>query len=299
MNLVRLRYFLVLAEELHFGRAAERLHMAQPPLSQQIRQLEKELEVKLFDRTTRRVELTAAGNLLFQQAQQLVHHADSLERLMNEHRLGETGELRIGFVDSAAYEVMPQLVRAHRARYPGIKLRFHHMSSETQREALPSGDIDAGIARTLGAATAIDHLVLHREPFYLAVSNDHRLAARSSAALADLAGEPFISFTRRLSQALANEIRDLLAEAGVSYEPDIEADEFATVLGLVAAGEGIAVVPATVRSFRPPNLTYLPFRDPEATTRLFLLTRTDEPLQIVRHLVELAEETFPDAAFST
>jgi DNA-binding transcriptional LysR family regulator len=291
MNLTRLRYFVVVAEELHFGRAAERLHMAQPPLSQQIRQLEHDLGSDLFDRTTRRVELSGAGRTLLPQARRLLAQADAVDRLMGEHRTGGAGELRLGFVDSASYQVMPQLLRAHRARHPAVTFELHSMSSEAQRTALLDGELDLGIARTRGEA-GLDHRIILEEPLFLAVSTDHRLASRKSTSLAQLVGESFISFSRTQSPALSSELRTMLDRAGVRYDPIIEAEEYTTIVGLVAAGEGVAVVPAAVRSFQPPNLAYVRLRDPEAMSRLMLLTRHDEPLQIVTRAVELAHELF-------
>ncbi|MFT5530156.1 MAG: hypothetical protein ACI91O_000164 [Candidatus Poriferisodalaceae bacterium] len=128
MHLKRVRYFLAVAEELHFGRAAEKLHMAQPPLSQQIRLLEADLGAKLFERSTRRVALTAAGELLLGEARRLVVQADNIERMMAEHRSGVRGVLRVGFVDSAAYETLPCFLHSHREQFPEIRYELRSMS---------------------------------------------------------------------------------------------------------------------------------------------------------------------------
>ncbi|MGI9599299.1 MAG: LysR family transcriptional regulator, partial [Acidimicrobiales bacterium] len=147
MNLRRLRYFVAVADELHFGRAAKRLHMAQPPLSQQIRQLEAELGVTLFERSTRRVTLTDAGRLFYPEAQRLLVEADSVERRVAEIRSGDGGTLRLGFVDSASYEVMPRLLRAHRQRWPSVEYELLSMSTDAQHESLVGRRIDLGIGR--------------------------------------------------------------------------------------------------------------------------------------------------------
>lgn len=292
MNLTRLQYFVVVADELHFGRAAERLHMAQPPLSQQIRQLENDLGTKLFDRTTRSVELTDAGRTLYPQAQQLLAQADGLERLMAEHSAGVSGVLRLGFVDSASYAVMPQFLRAYRERHPAVSFELHTMSSEAQRAALANGTIDVGIARTRGTEPGIAHAVILEESLFVAVSSAHRLSDRKSTSLGQLAGEAFISFSQTESPAFSAELRSMLEAAGCVYQPVIEAEEYTTIVGLVAAGEGIAVVPAAVRSFRPPNLEYVRLRDRHATTRLMLITREGEPLNIVRRALDVAADVF-------
>lgn len=292
MNLTRLRYFIAVAEELHFGRAAERLHMAQPPLSQQIRLLEKELGSDLFDRTTRRVELTTAGRLLEPEARQLVNQADALDRLMTDYQAGDTGLLRLGFVDSSSYEVMPRFLRAYRENWPGVRFELLTMSSDTQRAALAAGDLDLGIARTRGNESGIAQTVILEERLYLAISTSHRLAPRRSTTLRQLRGESFIGFTRTQSPALSAEVGALLAASDVEYSPIIEAEEYTTIVGLVAAGEGIAIVPSAVRSFQPTNVTYVELRDTDATTRLMLLSRSGEKLKVVRNALELAADLF-------
>lgn len=292
MNLTRLRYFVAVADELHFGRAAARLHMAQPPLSQQIRLLENELGSDLFDRTTRSVSLTTAGETLYPEAQRLLAQADAVERLMAEHEAGESGHLRLGFVDSASYAVMPQFLLAYRQRWPGVTFELRSMSSEAQRHALPDGEIDIGIARTHGNEAGITHTLILEERLFVAVSAQHPLASRKSTSMRQLADESFISFSRTESPALTAELASMLADEGVDYDPIIEAEEYTTIIGLVAAGEGVAVVPAAVRSFAPADLVYVPLRDAAANTRLMLLTRDDEPLQVVRHALELAAELY-------
>ncbi len=292
MNLTRLRYFLAVADELHFGRAATKLHMAQPPLSQQIQQLEREVGADLFDRTTRRVNLTTAGRTLQPLAQKLIMQADAVDRLMAQHREGESGELRLGFVDSSSYAVMPKLLRAYRGRWPEVTFALRTMSSEAQRQALDQGVIDVGIARTHGTENGLQHTLILEERLLVAVSTDHRLAKRATTTLRQLEGESFISFSQTKSPALTAELRAMLEAAGVAYDPIIEAEEYTTIVGLVAAGEGIAVVPAAVCSFEPPNLVYVPLRDQVATTRLMLLTRDDETLPVVRQALELAADLF-------
>ncbi len=292
MNLTRLRYFVTVADELHFGRAADLLHMAQPPLSQQIRLLENEIGAELFERTTRRVSLTDAGRTLYPHALELLRDADELERLMAEHAGGDVGVLRIGFVDSSSYAVMPQFLRSYRERWPEVRFELHTMSSEAQGQALPQRHIDIGIARTRGDEPGLSHTVILEERLFVALSSDHPLSKRKKLRLAEVVGESLISFSQSESPALTSELRAMLEAAGGSYEPVIEAQEYTTIVGLVAAGEGVAVVPQTVRSFQPDNLAYVALSDPEAVTRLMLLTREDERLQVVQHAVDLATELF-------
>ena len=292
MELRRLRYFLVVADELHFGRAADRLHMAQPPLSQQIRQLEAELDVTLFERTTRKVSLTPAGVVLREEARRLLIAAESVERVMAEQRLGHGGRLRLGFVDSSAYEVMPAFLRAYRHRWPGVDFELHSMSSDEQHEALLGGRIDLGIGRIPAARAHIRSTRFLRERLHVAVEAGHALGDRRTTSLARLTGETFIGFDRHVSRSLHADLVAMLAAAGVTYDPIIEATEYTTILGLVAAGQGIALVPAGVCSFARPDVSYVELRDQIAVVSLILMARQDERLQIVEHAFDLTAELY-------
>ena len=294
MNLQRLRYFVTVAQELHFGRAAKRLHMAQPPLSQQIRLLERELDTPLLDRSTRRVSLTDAGALLYPRALRLVAEADNTKRLMHQHRDGHTGTLRIGFVDSAAYEVMPRVVHELRQRRPQIGFELHTMSSDAQCQALLAGRVDLGIARAAPTGEAqIESTQVMQEPLLVAASTSHRLASKAAVGLAELAEEPAIGFDRTVSPTLHTVLVGMLAAEGVAYDPVIEATEYTTVLGLVAAGEGIALVPASVQTFKPPGLDYVSLRDERACLALLLLSRSGEPLPLVAAALETVADLYP------
>ena len=292
VNLQRLRYFVAVADELHFGRAAERLNMSQPPLSQQIRLLERELDTALFDRSTRRVTLTDAGAFLYPEAVRLLAAADGVDRLMDQHRHGQAGTLRVGFVDSAAYEVMPRVLREYRRRWPRVGYELHSMSSDEQVEALRAGQIDLGIGRASADARNVETTLVMHEPLLVAVGASHRLAAAPRASLSDLAAEPIIGFDRRVSPSLHSVLAGMLGAEGVTYDPIIEATEYATILGFVAAGEGVAIVPASVKTFRPPELHYAALEDPSASVPLLLLTRAAEPPPLVAQALDVVAELY-------
>ena len=292
VNLQRLRYFVAVADELHFGRAAERLNMSQPPLSQQIRLLERELDTALFDRSTRRVTLTDAGAFLYPEAVRLLAAADGVDRLMDQHRHGQAGTLRVGFVDSAAYEVMPRVLREYRRRWPRVGYELHSMSSDEQGQALRAGQIDLGIGRASADARNVEATLVMHEPLLVAVGASHRLAAAPRASLSDLAGEPIIGFDRRVSPSLHSVLAGMLGAEGVTYDPIIEATEYATILGFVAAGEGVAIVPSSVQTFRPPELHYAALEDPSASVPLLLLTRAAEPPPLVAQALDVVAELY-------
>ncbi|MEM7322918.1 MAG: LysR family transcriptional regulator [Actinomycetota bacterium] len=292
MNLKRLECFVAVAEELHFHRAAERLHMAQPPLSRQVKILEEELGITLFNRSTRTVTLTEAGRFLYPGVRKLLLDAAAIERRVTEFRSGEGGILRLGFVDSSSYETMPRFLRAHRARWPKVEYELLSMSSDEQREALADGQIDLGIGRATGAGPAVDATTLQVERLLLAVGVDHRLADRTSAGIGETGGEPFIGFDRRISPSMHTQLSNIFAVRDIVYDPIIEATEYTTILGLVASGQGIAIVPAGVRSFRPANLRYLDIDESDATSTLLLFSRTGDRSPLVERATELAAELF-------
>lgn len=292
MNLQRLRYFLAVADELHFGRAAERLHMAQPPLSQQIRLLESELGVQLFDRTTRRVSLTAAGEVLQIQAERVVVAADSAERVMSEFRSGEGGLLRLAFVDSASFEVMPLYLRAFRQRWPKVDHDLQIMSSANQLDALMSGTIDLAISRTSPTTPAVMARQFLNEPLYLAVGPDHPLSGRHRVSVAKIDETSLVGFDRRLSPTLHGQLQQLFERAKSHYDPQIEATEYTTILGLVSSGEGSAVVPNGVRTFTLDGVSYVQITDAGAHMAMYLVRRADEPLRVVAQAEMVIEDLF-------
>lgn len=296
MNLKRLRYFVVMAEELHFGRAAERLHMAQPPLSQQIQRLESEVGALLFERSTRRVVLTDAGRHLLPDARRLLADADALTRRMSDHRSGDSGVLRLGFVDSSSFEVMPRFLRAYRSTWPMVTYELRSLSSDEQCRALVEREIDLGIGRTRTGAPeqrkALTSTAFLKEELLVAVSEDHRLANQKSTILGQLANEPLIGFDRHVSPSLFRKREGLFSRHGLSYDTIIEATEYTTVLGLVAAGEGIAIVPASVGALQLPHLRYVRLRDQDAETSLVLLSRSGDASPLVENAAAMIGQLF-------
>jgi DNA-binding transcriptional LysR family regulator len=291
VNLNRLRYFVAVADELHFGRAAARLHMAQPPLSQQIRQLESELDATLFERTTRRVALTEAGRLLYPHARRVLGAADDAAAVMASVGRGEAGVLRLGFVDSASYDVLPRFLRSYRERLPSVEYELHTLSSDQQHRALVEREIDLGLGRVDKPGSPLTSTPFLDERLYVAIPTDHPLAGRAVLPVEALSEEPFIGFDRAASPSLFRDLVAMFAARGHDYDPIIEATEYATVLGLVASGQGLAVVPASVRSFQPPGLSYVPF-DESARTSLMLLSRTDDPSPLVAQALDVVDQVF-------
>src|SRR5688572_12626437 len=215
-DLWQLRYFVAVAERLHFGRAAEALHISQPPLSRAVRALEERLGVRLLARTRRRVELTAEGSRLLEEARRLI---GQLERSVLELRgmaAGEQGRLRVGFVSLADYGVLPDLLRRYKSARPGIALALREMLSPEQASALAAGELDFGLLLPpVAGEAALEHLVVQRERFVAALPSRHRLArGPGRLAMSELAGEPLVMIPRDIAPRLYDIVRGLAARGG-------------------------------------------------------------------------------------
>ena len=277
MDLRRLRYFVAVAESRHFGRAAERLFIAQPALSQQIKVLEAELGVVLFTRSTRRVELTPAGERLHQRAGEILHLLDAAVDEVRRVHSGEEGVIRLGFIGSATYELMPALSRSLQADLPNLQVELKgELLSPDVEAALLDRRLDLGVLRPFDAPDGIQVRTLRSEPLVAALPVDHPAAVSKEVALAALASEPFVSYVRKGS-ATADAVTAACASAGFEPQIRMEVRETATLVSFVAAGIGVALVPAGVQSVRIPGVVYLPLQDTHPTIDLVVAWRTDGP----------------------
>lgn len=294
MEFRQLRYFVAVAEERHFGRAATRMDVAQSGLSQQIRRLERELGAPLFARTTRRVALTEAGTALLPEARRILSDTARAETIVDQTVRGELGRLRIGFVSSAALSIIPRFAHTLRDRWPGLSLQLNEMTTEAQLEALEHGRIDVGLGREVGVATGLLVRPLVRERLYLAVHDSHALAAHRSVPLAQLAGERFVTFPRQRVSLLFDHVANLCRMAGFRLEVAEEAVQFTTILGLVAGNAGVAIIPEPLRALQLPGLRYLALEDEAATSLVSVTFRPDRAdSSHVRKLLDVASTVFP------
>lgn len=252
------RQFVVLAEELHFGRAAQRLHMTQPPLTQAMAQLERALGVMLFDRTRRRVALTPAGAALLPEAHDLLDRAQRLPELARAAAGGEVGRLRLAFVSTAGFEHLPAWVRGFHGHSPHIALELVEATGDVQLQALERGDIDAGVVlHSPGfAPPGFDSLAVGTEPLVLALPASHPLAALEHPGLADVLAEPLVLFPRRILPSIHDALFALYHAAGQPPVVVQEAIQMQTIVNLVAAGLGLAWVPQSVCLFQRSGVVY-------------------------------------------
>jgi DNA-binding transcriptional LysR family regulator len=281
-----LRYFVAVAEELHFGRAAERLHIAQPSLSRGIRDLEQMLGADLFARTKRSVRLTDAGRTLLDEAPRALAE---VERALDETRRvgrGEVGELRLGFLPSATVEVVPALVRASRAAFPAVRLELLELLDDPQLEALRQERLDLGLLRTRDPSANLAFEPLQRERLSVVVSHDHRLAGRRRVRFADLRDEALVLWPRSQAPETFDAVIEACRRAGFSPNVVQEAISAYTIIGLVAAGVGISVLASAYGARSGDDVAFIPIAGSETT--LYLAWRPDERSAARDNLVAVA-----------
>lgn len=287
MELRHLRYFVAVAEEMHFGRAAERLGVSQPPLSQQVKDLERELGAELIDRSRRKIRLTHAGRLFLEEARLALSQAEKAARTARRAHRGEVGTLSVGFVGSATYEVLPEALRSFRKRYPNVGLELQTMHGAQQAEAFREGRIQVGFLRP-PVDDSLATRTLLEETLVAALPADHPLAGARKVSLSELAGEDFVLAPRPAGPAVYDRIVGLCQEAGFSPSVAQESAELQTVAGLVAAGMGVALLvgkPEHLLQHR--GVAYREVVDPGATWELAVAWRKDERSPVAHAFVEM------------
>jgi len=257
MELRHLRYFVTVAEELHFGRAAARLHMAQPPLSRQIQLLEGELGFALFERSRRRVELTPAGSALLHGAR---HVFDTLDAAIHDARNaseGESGRLVVGYPSSLTYSGLTELLRAFRNRFPAVAIALRELPPGEQIDALKTGNLDVGFVRSSLDDPSLVSERVRSEALMVVLPDDHSLCSRRVIPLSALAHEPFVMFPRARGPAYFDQLMGLCRAAGFTPHIVQEAPQL-DIISMVAAGFGISIMPSSMRNFRRPGLAFRP-----------------------------------------
>ncbi|MYN13931.1 LysR family transcriptional regulator [Pusillimonas sp. TS35] len=288
-----LHAFLIVAEELHFGNAAKRLNISQPPLSQMIRRFEAELGVALFTRSTRAVQLTPAGELLQQWARR--HNADSLELIRQLQRVaaGESGKVELGFSSSVAYRLLPRLLGAVHAAKPGLDVILHEGHSQSLIEHIHDSRLDIALLRR-PAAASIEGMIFNlveREPFYVALPARHPLARRPTLSVHDLHGQPFIDYQGHTAMYFRERTHSLFAHYQV-HPTIVTESAIPTVLALVLAGVGLALVPASAQVLYSKEIQYRPLAEdsPLCMVELFSVRKQGEPRAAVHALEALLHE---------
>ncbi len=289
MELRHLRYYVAVAEECHFGRAAARLHIAQPPLSQQIRQLEAELGTPLLVRTTRKVELTSAGARYLDRARAILAEVDDAGDEAVRIAAGQVGRVAIGFTGSATYQLLPRLARSLRVDLPDLDLELRgEMLTPTQVVALMDRTLDLGFLRPPVRNPDLDVRVLRREPLIAVVPETHPLARHAEIRLADLRDEPFICYPSHQRSVVYDAVFDACQRAGFTPAHVHEVGETSTLVSFVAAELGVALVPASVQHLQITGATYRPLGGTAQEVELAVAQRRDEDSpQVARVLARI------------
>ncbi|ALS20582.1 LysR family transcriptional regulator [Paenibacillus naphthalenovorans] len=286
MELRQLQYFLTVAEELNFSRAAERLQITQPPLSLQIQHLESELGVLLFYRNNRHVELTDAGKVFADEVRKMLDYLRrAIENTKRTHH-GEIGKLTVGFVGSATYDILPMVLREFRSLYPDVQVHLLELPTPKQIEALREDEIDVGVLRPPVHDENIRTEIVSSVPCVLAVPKQHPLVNKKDISLTDLAPYPFVMLSRKTWAGLYDEILGLCS-------PTIqqEAFEFQTVIGLVAAGMGIAVVPQSAMNLHTQDVEYIDLNNQFPAASMGVSWRRNDQSPLVKAFIKIAMET--------
>jgi len=296
LDLRHLRYFAAVAEELHFGRAAKRLGIAQPPLSQQIQKLEGLLGTSLFERGRRQIALTDAGRVLLEETRKVLA---ATERAVEETRraaAGEVGMVTVAFAASVMFHTLPGVIRAFRERFPGVRLELRELPTAFQLAGLRSGELDVGFLRESAPEDGLRTETVMRERLMVAVARTHALGEERGAEagepieLSTLAEEDFVLFPREIAPGLHGQVMSLCRQAGFAPRVVQESRELYTTVSLVEAGMGVTILPASIRKMGWTGVVYRHLPGASADTRIDMAWRVDNQRPAVRSFLALARE---------
>jgi DNA-binding transcriptional LysR family regulator len=288
MELRHLRSFCAVADLLSFIQASRRLHLSQPALSAQIQALESDLGVQLLERTRRTVKLTPAGLVFRQEAQNILQSVEAARLRIHQIASGEAGHLRIGFVASAALEIVPTIVLAFRRNHPNVSLDLLNIRTTDQLSLLEQDKLDVGFLRLPVSSPHLTITPLHKEPFTLVLPRGHRLARKKNFSLRELEREPFVAYGRQWAPGFYDRWVRIFVSAGFSPTVIQEAGEMATVLALVSAGAGVAVVPQGIVARRPPTLVTKPLPSNAPQSEIGIAIRRNQHSPLIENFVQLA-----------
>lgn len=291
MELRHLRYFIAVAEELHFTKAAERLHIAQPPLSQQIQQLEAELKVKLFHRQTKRqVQLTEAGKVFLQEAYQLLVQLETAVALTQRIARGQTGGLRIGFTSLVIYDLLPLILQEFHAQFQEVELVLRELTTSQQEQALRDSLIDVGFAHPPLEDDTLSYKCIHKQTLVVALPSTHSLAQPEQISVRSLLNEPLIVFPRYLAPGLYDRIMSLFEQE--NCQPNITqlAIQMQTIIALVSTRMGVAITPSSLQNLQRPGVTYRPIVEQVPVIETAVIWQPESLTPILENFLQLTQK---------
>ncbi|SPL72440.1 LysR family transcriptional regulator [Acinetobacter stercoris] len=286
MNLKQLKYFVTVAEELHFGRAAQRLHISQPPLSMSIQQLENNIGFALFVRNNKNVALTDAGKLFYQEAIMLLRHAEDMQQIGKRVAHGTFGQLRIGFTSSMLFRGLGEFVHQFQSRYPHIRIILKEMNSSEQIQALKQELINLGFVHTLNQEENFAHRLFLSEAFVCCIPKNHFLAEKSQIHLGALRHENFVLFPRSVAPHYYDQITAMCVNAGFSPYIAHEIRNWLTIVELVEAGMGVALVPASMKALKKDNVSFVDIDKNNICSETFCIWKKNHSSILLDHFLE-------------
>lgn len=294
MELRHLRYFVAVADEKNFTRAAERLHIAQPPLSRQVQQLEEELGVALIEKGSRPLRLTEAGRFFHAHAQELLDKAADLKAMTQ--RVGKIDRrFAIGFVASTLYGLLPEIVRRFRNRYQSLEISFHELTTMEQLQALKEGRIDVGFGRLKSEDPAIRRIVLREESLIVALPTGHRLGSTEDPVkLSELASETLLVYPKNPRPSFADQVLAIFKERNLVPQQVQEVRELQIAIGLVGAGQGIAIVPQSLQGMIRTDVVYRPLDDRQAVSPIIFSARHMDRSPELANMLEVIYEIYDE-----
>ena len=298
MELRHLRYFIAVVEQQSFTKAAEKLFIAQPPLSRQIQNLEEELGVQLLERGSRPVKTTEVGDFFYQYAVKLVSNADNMismtKRISSVEKI-----MRIGFVGSLLFGLLPRIINLYRQDHPHLKIELYEMGTKAQVEALKDGKIDVGFGRLKFSDPAIKRTLLRNERLYVAVAANHRLNQfkQQGVSLSELIDEKILCYPTTAKPNFATHVLSIFSDHGLEPNFVNEVREVQLALGLSAAGEGITIVPESSQAIKLNNLNYIPLIEPDAISPIFIISRNISNNEYIDSLMTTIHRIYIDEGF--
>ncbi len=294
MELRHLKYFIAVAEEKNFTRASERLFIAQPPLSRSIQQLEEELGIPLFERGSRPLKLTQAGEFFYAHAQELLNKSKELKAMTQ--RVGQISKtLSIGFVASTMYGKLPKIIRLFRARYSTVDLNLIELSTMDQLRSLKEGNIDIGFGRIRHEDANIRRIILREEKLICAVPIGHKLIELKSAINAqDMADDNLIVFPKNPRPSFADQVLNAFRDRAVEPKKITEVRDLQIAIGLVAAGEGIAIVPQSLQGLKRDDVVYLELNEKHAVSPIIMSVRAMDKSQEIQDMLDLIYDIYDE-----
>lgn len=289
-----MRYFIAVAEELNFGKAARRLGISQPPLSMQIQSLEHELGTKLFERSRRHVALTKAGELFFTEAYRLIEQSERLQSMLRRAHKGEVGQLHLAAVGTAFFEILPPILGRFLTEYPEVGLSLRECDTAQAEAALRAGTLDFAFVRLADVAPPLECHPLGDESFMAAIPAKHALARAKTVTLRQLAREPFITIPRRVSPRHFDTVTTAFVNAGETPQVAFEANSLQSKLGFVACGLGFALVPRSVTRLTVAGVVYREIREKIPLVAISLVWSSKKRSTLGDHFLSLIKKIHPD-----